>query len=137
MKKLLLLTAGVTIMTAPAMAVYKCLEVNDTTICGTLTTISNGTLDWLGHCGFTVYGIAGCSDQQGSTMGETASEITTSQYGENRYCWCKMVSPVVSEWTYRIDGSNSDSCLYSCARNCANALQYEAFRTGLLSNLRD
>lgn len=141
MKKLLTLTAVGTLLTAPAIAVQKCVALDmDTTQCTASFTPSYST-EWSVNCttdgvSVPITGIATCSSTAGSEEGEVVDTVEMPQSsGGNWYCWCKMISPAVSSWVFYSSMSYS-FCWQKCADYCAyrTAGTYW-FREGLFSSL--
>lgn len=64
---------------------------------------------------------------------------------ENVNCWCRLVSPAVSQWVYWGKHNQSQQCEIACAYGCAHSSQYSQYaskpyllyRQGLFSNLKD
>lgn len=77
-----------------------------------------------------------CSSTNGSTQGAESSRLSFSSSGnDNTHCWCKMITPAVSQWVYHSDldsGGGTDwnpdtnetiyhgfgSCWVYCASYC-------------------
>ena len=144
MKKHLIL-AGVfsvaIVQSQPAMAVTKCVALNSSTTC-TIDDYERHT-DWASTCttngvSTPVSGIGICSSTDGGSGYQTATELDTSATpDDNKYCWCRMISPAVSRWVY----SAAPATIYCeryCANNCATNLYfYPAFRRVLFGSLSD
>ena len=155
MKNVFFLTAiGFTIAAVPAYAVQKCVALDSSTTCTSSTRPTKGTADWSLSCttsGTTVAisGIGMCSNTEGTISSPTstltitaisyATEPGTCYVGDATYCYCKMLSPAVSYWTYSGIGYSTESdCLYNCAYDCATYITREsALRTALFGNLGD
>ncbi len=141
--KLKIILAGLlcTIIAPPAQAVTKCVALNSSTTC-TIDDYKNHT-DWASTC--TTYGVSTpvsgigiCSSTDGGSGYQTATELDTSSTpDDNKYCWCRMISPAVSRWVY----SAAPATIYCdryCANNCATNLYfYPAFRRVLFGSLSD
>lgn len=141
MKKLFTITALAILIISPAKSVTKCVALGASTSCSGEYT--QQTLNWKANCwangisDFPISGVAGCSSQSGF-MGTTYPTITGSgETDANHHCWCKMVSPAVSEWTYSTDLGTSDACAESCAADCAGSLSMPAFKNAMFSSLSD
>ena len=126
----------------PAFAVTKCVKLpSSTTTCTNLTISaddnqSNGTA----NCdGVSIQGVAFCGSQNGGSNGATTDAVTTSSTSDdNKYCWCKMVSPAVSRWVFSYSGGSAYTCALNCAAYCArSARNIASFRSALFSNLSD
>ena len=137
---------GITIaLCPPATAVTKCVKLYPSnTQC---TNVSgNNTLDWSATCtnggsSIKITGVAGCSSQYGGTTGETRATISSSNnVNDNKYCWCKMTSPAVSQWVYFYFymGPSATSCVERCASDCSEALKSNTnFINAMFNNLSD
>ena len=147
MKKHLII-AGIicAIIIPPAGAVTKCVALKSNTTCS--STPEYYQIDWYATCtttigsshkGVGITGISACSSTSGNTVGKTSERISTSSTtNNNKYCWCKMTSPVVSQWVFNNMEASNGGCIYSCSYNCAKYAQNNAsFRNGLFSNLSD
>ena len=140
MKKTLLI-AGLVCVTIipPAAAVTKCVALNSNTTCDTNST-PTGQSNWSISCGdIPIQGVAFCGSQNGGTIGKKSTTVTTSSTSdENKYCWCKMISPAVSSWVFYNNHASTDGCANACARGCGNAAQvYASFRSALFSDFSD
>ncbi len=140
MKKYLLI-AGAFCMVAipPAFAVTKCVKLTPSTTCSTYSG-EHGQSNWSATCdGVPVEGVAFCGSQNGGSQGATSTAVTISTTSDdNKYCWCKMVSPAVSRWVFNNAGLSAYTCADACAYNCAYYAQVPtSFRSALFSNLSD
>ena len=121
----------------PAYAVTKCVKLTSSTTC---TTSSGNGSNWSATCGgIAIQGVAFCGSQKGGAMGTKSENVTTSSTSDdNKYCWCKMVSPAVSSWVFNTTNSSAGSCANYCASHCASNAQYRSdFRSALFSGLSD
>ncbi len=139
MKKHLIIVGIICAVTIPpAYAVTKCVKLTSSTTCTTST--SNGS-NWYATCGgIEIQGVAFCGSQNGGSEGVTTETVPTSSTSEdNRYCWCKMVSPAVSRWVFAYNGHGSAGhCADECSLYCAFiAEESEPGRAGLFSGLSD
>ena len=141
LKTLFLLVIAITFC-QPVYAVTKCVKLTSSTTC-TYVNPGYNVVDWTSNCttsgtSVAISGISQCSSTSGSSTGQTATSLEISGGTDDKYCWCKMVSPAVSSWVfYNVYGSAS-----FCARNCANfcassAANDASFRSALFSNLSD
>ena len=141
LKTLFLLVIAITFC-QPVYAVTKCVKLTSSTTC-TYVNPGYNVVDWTSNCttsgtSVAISGISQCSSTSGSSTGQTATSLEISGGTDDKYCWCKMVSPAVSSWVfYNVYGSAS-----FCARNCANfcassATNDASFRSALFSNLSD
>ena len=121
----------------PTYAVTKCVKLTPSTTC---TTFSGNGSNWSTTCGgIAIQGVTLCGSQDGGSPGKTSETVTTSSTSDNnKYCWCKMVSPAVSSWVFLISNTSAGDCAYACATNCAISAQHSsAFRSALFSGLSD
>ncbi len=133
----------------PAAAVTKCVALNTSMTCN--IDAQNGNLDWSGSCSMrggptTVSGIAACSSQNGGTAGKLSATlpVTLTSSGtadDNKYCWCKMTSPAVSQWVYASSFSSNGMCINNCATACRDGLNFKSsfpqFLPNMISQLSD
>ena len=134
------LVAGAAMVTSSVYAVTKCVKLTAGTTCTADTFVDAGQSDWTATCGgVLISGIGFCSSQDGGTTGAASNVLTTSlDEADNRYCWCRMLSPAVSRWVFYLDFEFPGRCAYYCARNCAgNAAGTAVFRTALFSGMTD
>ena len=140
MKKHLLIAGLICMATIPpAVAVTKCVKLNSSTTCST-SSGEYGQSNWSATCGgVSIQGVAFCGSQDGGSTGATTDAVTTSSTSDNnKYCWCKMVSPAVSSWVFYGDRGSASNCARLCARICASyAASNASFRSALFSNLSD
>ena len=134
---------GITIaLCTPASAVTKCVKLSSSTTC---SYVNPGTyvVDWTSNCtssgtSVAISGISQCSSTSGSSVGQKATALKISGGTDDKYCWCKMVSPAVSSWVFYADLGSASDCAYYCATNCARYAAYAAsFRSALFSGLSD
>ena len=119
----------------PAFAVTKCVKLSSSTTCSTYSGIS-GQSNWSATCGgVSIQGVAFCGSQDGGSTGATTDAVTTSD--NNKYCWCKMVSPAVSSWVFYGDRESASNCARLCARICASYAAGNARGTFLFTGLLD
>ena len=123
----------------PAYAVTKCVKLTPSTTC-TSSSGAFGQSNWSATCGgIEIQGVAFCGSQNGGSIGATSESVTTSSTSDdNKYCWCKMVSPAVSSWVFNVSAESAGACAYLCAYNCAGrARSVSDFRSALFSGLSD
>ena len=122
----------------PAYAVTKCVKLTPSTTC---TTSSGNGSNWSATCGgIEIQGVAFCGSRKGGSMGTKSETVTTSSTSDNnKYCWCKMVSPAVSSWVFSFSYTDAGSCATTCAYGCALGAGQtnSAFRSALFSGLSD
>ena len=138
MKKIFALSAIIAVISAPAIAVQKCVALNSRTTCS-IATANAGYYEWSLNCitaktSVVVSGVGVCSHVQGRKMGEVLSSLGSTELGTNtnpnvciqgdaKYCWCRMVSPAVSQWVhYAVGYPTEAACMYNCTNDCANAI---------------
>lgn len=134
---------GITIaLCTPASAVTKCVKLSSSTTC---SYVNPGTyvVDWTSNCtssgtSVAISGISQCSSTSGSSVGQKATALKISGGTDDKYCWCKMVSPAVSSWVFRYDNASASDCAINCALNCARSAAINAsFRSAMFSGLGD
>ena len=134
---------GITIaLCTPASAVTKCVKLSSSTTC---SYVNPGTyvVDWTSNCtssgtSVAISGISQCSSTSGSSVGQKATALKISGGTDDKYCWCKMVSPAVSSWVFRSANASASACANSCAYSCAlYAANRASFRSALFSGLGD
>ncbi len=144
MKKHLLIAGLIcAIIIPPASAVTKCVKLSSSTTC---SQVKPGTyvVDWTSNCtssgtSVAISGISQCSSTSGSSVGQKATALKISGGTDDKYCWCKMVSPAVSSWVFFNNYGSASICASACAAYCANsvAASSASFRSALFSNLSD
>ena len=123
----------------PAFAVTKCVKLSSSTTCYN-NSGERGQSNWSATCGgISIQGIGFCGSQYGGSIGKTTDTVETSRFNDdNKYCWCRMISPAVSRWVFIMGYQSAGDCANSCASVCApNVLNFAAFRSALFSNLSD
>ena len=148
MKNIVMLSAILAVVSVPAAAVQKCVALGRGTTCEAprgLSQSPTGKADWELTCrtnstSVTVKGIGVCSPVSGTTSSPVSS-LTTSKCSSAGscpaavYCWCRMLSPALSQWVAIELGFASEStCLQNCASTCyQNLIDDRAVRTALFS----
>ena len=152
MKNIVMLSAILAVVSVPAAAVQKCVALGRDTTCaapGGLSKPPTGKADWSLTCttsgkSVAVSGIGVCSPVSGTTSSPVDS-LTTSRCfsagscpasgGDALYCWCRMLSPVLSQWVaIQMSYASESECLYNCAATCyQNLIDEQTFRTALFS----
>ena len=122
----------------PAYAVTKCVKLTSSTTCTSYSGVV-GQSNWSATCGgIKIQGVAFCGSQDGGSTGTKSGTVTTSSTSDNnKYCWCKMVSPAVSPWVFGTPLTSGGLCTSSCSYSCANLVKGSALRSGLFSGLSD
>ena len=145
-----MLSAILAVVSVPAAAVQKCVALGSGTTCtatGGLSRPPTGKADWELTCttsgkSVTVKGIGVCSPEVGTTSSPvdslTTSTCLTGQCpaeGNAKYCYCRMVSPALSQWVgLQMSFASESRCLQNCASTCHQYLiDDQAVRTALFS----
>ncbi len=94
-----------------------------------------------------IHGIATCVETNGE-IGDVAAhvkydstfycskELGVVSSNDNRYCWCKMISPAVSLWVAYGDIGDAEVCAEGCAMACADGVIMEPkFKSAMLGSL--
>ena len=134
MKNIVMLSAILAVVSVPAAAVQKCVALGRGTTCtapGKLSNPPTGKADWELTCttnreSVTVKGIGVCAGQVGNPTPLDSLTISTCfstgqcpAEGEAVNCWCRMVSPALSQWVYSGMRYRSESeCVNQCAPTC-------------------
>lgn len=131
---------GALIMPVYGASVSKCTALRDNS-----SSCSFGSalgLDWSGSCttagvSTSLKGIGICAATAG-TIANTSDELSfSSTIEDNKYCWCRLVVPLVSSWvTIGQGGRTYSECAMACASACANLLrENSSLRNALLRNI--
>ena len=149
MKNIVMLSAILAVVSVPAAAVQKCVALGSGTTCtapGGLSRPPTGKADWSLTCttrgtSVTVNGIGVCAGQVGNstplvdslTISTCFSTGSCPAEGEAVNCWCRMLSPALSQWVYSGLSYRSESeCVNHCASTCYQYLiDKQAFRNRL------
>ena len=112
-----------TVTISPATAVSTCIPLTPDDSCS-FSFVSYGGPDWESYCAGTTaafIGVGICSSQNGGSTGTTATSIKTSNiHAENKYCWCKLISPAVSLWHFVYIEPDADlEDHYLCSEFCS------------------
>ena len=151
MKNIVMLSAILAVVSVPAAAVQKCVALGSSTTCtapGGLSRPPTGKADWSLTCrtnreSVTVKGIGVCSSVRGTTSSPVSS-LTTSTCisspscpasGDAVYCYCRMVSPALSQWVaLQMAFTSESTCLQNCAATCyQHLIDDQTVRTALFS----
>ena len=132
------------ITTTGAHAVTKCVALNSSTTCTSNDSLYLNHADWAATCttngvSTPISGIGICVNTEGGSIGSISTELVPSSISDNnRYCWCRMISPAVSRWVFYGSTASAGVCDRRCAYICANVVQgVEAFRSALFGSLSD
>ena len=130
MKSKIIIAGLVCIITAPpAPAVTKCVALNSSTTCEANYGLYQNHPDWSAICttngvSTPISGIGVCSSTKGSSY-QTATELDISSTADdNKYCWCRMISPAVSHWISATSFASNDECSQNCAYECGDRIVY-------------
>ncbi len=140
MKRILAVALIIACYVEPAVvyAATKCVPLGTGTSCSTadLSSLSFG-IEWNTTCynsnnnneDIEIYGIAACSSSSG-TYGSKSSTISTglvsdtdpTSTNDNKYCWCRIIRPGVSDWMFLGNYSTAYGCHYQCATACGESI---------------
>lgn len=119
-------------------AAIKCVPLGSGTSCRTADLSSlSFKVGWETSCSnsnnnnedISISGIAACSSSSG-TYGSTSRRISTGNVSDtnpastndNKYCWCRIIQPAVSDWMFLGNFSTASSCHYQCAIACGESI---------------
>ena len=132
------------ITTTGAHAVTKCVALNSSTTCTSNDSLYLNHADWAATCttngvSTPISGIGICVNTEGGSIGSISTELVPSSISDNnRYCWCRMISPAVSPWVFEAPFASAGTCAQRCAYRCADAVQnYAGWRSSLFDSLSD
>ena len=141
MKRILAVALIIACYVEPAVvyAATKCVPLGTGTSCSQadLSTLSYST-DWSTSCSnsnnnneeIDIYGIAACSSSSGTfgstssriSTGRTASDTDPTSTNDNKYCWCRIIRPGVSDWMFLANYSTASNCHFQCAIACGESI---------------
>ena len=132
---------GALIMPVYGASVSKCTALRDNSSSCTLG--SGSGLDWSGSCttagvSTSLKGIGICAATAGTFANTTSDELSfSSTLDDNKYCWCRLLVPLVSSWVALGQGGRTyTECAMSCASGCAIQLRTNSsFKNALLRNI--
>lgn len=88
-----------------------------------------GDVDWtLIQNGDTMLGLGFCSSDEGYPSTYYSMDTINISYNSNdKYCWCRIISPVLSRWTHPADYkfSTATECRDYCAARCGYSMGYD------------
>ncbi len=102
----------------------------------TAETPATNSVNWNARSGpVSISGISHCGSLSG-TIGKTAGAVTTANPStQNTHCWCRMIIPATSAWTFGATHTNASTCSATCAQTCAkNFTENATFRGALFNN---
>ena len=150
MKNIVMLSAILAVVSVPAAAVQKCVALGSRTTCeapGRLSRPPTRLADWELTCttnreSVTVKGIGVCAAMRGEA-GElknslditTCSSATGCPADLAVNCWCRMLSPALSQWMHSgLTHTTEYDCMYNCAAECYQyIINEQILRTALFS----
>ena len=151
MKNIVMLSAILAVVSVPAAAVQKCVALGRGTTCtapGGLSKPPTGKADWSLTCGTNsksvpVSGIGVCAAERGQPSSPVDSLIISTCFstgqcpaeGEAVNCWCRMLSPALSQWMHSgLAHTTEYDCMYNCAAECYQyIINEQILRTALFS----
>ena len=148
MKNIVMLSVILAVVSVPAAAVQKCVALGRGTTCEAprgLSQSPTGKADWELTCrtnstSVAVHGVGVCAATSGTTSSPVSS-LTTSKCSSAGscpaavYCWCRMLSPALSQWVYSgLHYRSEAQCMYNCAADCYQyIINEQILRTALFS----
>ena len=150
MKNIVMLSAILAVVSVPAAAVQKCVALGSGRTCtapGGVSRPPTGKADWSLTCrtnstSVTVNGIGVCAGQVGNSTPLDSLTISTCfstgscpAEGEAVNCWCRMLSPALSQWMHSgLAHTTEYDCMYNCAAECYQyIINEQILRTALFS----
>ena len=151
MKNIVMLSAILAVVSVPAAAVQKCVALGSRTTCeapGRLSRPPTRLADWELTCttnreSVTVKGIGVCAAMRGeagaleNSLNITTCLSTTGCPADDRAinCWCRMLSPALSQWVYSgLTFLSEYECMHNCAAECYQyIINEQILRTALFS----
>lgn len=132
---------GALIMPVYGASVSKCTALRDNS--SSCSFGSGSGLDWLGSCttagvSTSLKGIGICAATAGTFANTTSDELSfSSTLDDNKYCWCRLLVPLVSSWVAIGQGGRTYSeCAMACASICSSNLHTtSSLKNVLLRNI--
>lgn len=112
------------LLSVPAYAIQKCIALNTSTACQNITPETFHT-DWGSNCnGIAIRGVSVCGHENGGGENNRAVDSVwiSGDAGQNKACFCKIVQPVVSRWTWAETQPSAWDCAQYCPMACAGKL---------------
>ena len=145
MKRILLFGVLMMVGGGELMAAQQCVKFGDLSFPVNEYNAEIGGVDWsLVWSYVTVRGIGVCVRTPGE-LGDVANFIQyddtftcdiVHEPNDNKYCWCRMLSPAISAWVAYGDIGEASGCAESCAQGCADSVLMEpVFKTAMLDSL--
>ena len=123
--------------------VHQCVGLDSTKVCSGSISCYNVSGCMVDCGGESVRLVGRCSAMSGVADSTVVDDLQISEtLASNAFCWCMMVSPVVSKWVLRYKYGSGSSCLKLCSRGCANGFLYNSgtdmnYRQAVLGNLME
>lgn len=119
-----------------ATSLHKCMAVN---ISGTVNVAmpAENAVAWYGMVGdSSIVATSQCGETWGAN-GQTRNAIGVSETVSNhKYCWCRILSPVLSSWAFSATMDNGAACETTCGQSCAQNFKNNAeFRRALIDSM--
>ena len=120
-----------------SVGAIKCVKTSISSC--TVPTIAEYSSDWNVSCdtNVAIKGVGVCASLSGtdefSEEGVISSNIWYDGSDLNSVCWCKIISPFVSHWTFAgYIYENYTYCQQGCAKTCAQLMKDNStFRTNI------
>ena len=139
MKKTLFVGAMATLLSVPAVAVQRCVALNNSTTCSVVVPEDQAAI-WQSSCTTSgqyvpIRGVFTCATEY-AERGEVKDSLYST---DNGYCWCKIIGPAESKWV-SVGQGNTESevygCEIKCAYDCAQLMsESSVFRNALISSM--
>ena len=106
--------------------VSQCLDINSDVVCSTDDECYNVS-DCAVDCnGVSVVLVGRCGNVSGVADKSFATDIVVDDDGEqNVFCWCMVLSPLMTKWVLRYEYGSGGMCAMYCARGCSNAFLFD------------
>lgn len=114
----------------------RCLAFGSATVPVSDTPSAN-TVAWTASAGDTkISGISHCGAISGS-VGTTQAAITINDASSvNKHCWCRIIHPSPSAWTFGVTYDTNSACDTYCVQKCAEMFSDNfTFRNALMSTM--
>lgn len=139
MKKTLFVSVVATLLSVPAIAVQRCVALNNSTTCAFAVPEDHASM-WESSCTtggqyVPIRGVVACAIEY-ADFGEVADSLNLTDSGN---CWCKIIGPAESKWVSVGQGTTESEyygCVMKCAYDCARYMaESNVFRNALFSSL--
>ncbi len=138
-------TAIISAMATTAHTATRCVALNENTTCSN-GTYSYDRADWSTTCttngtDFTIHGLGICTNHNPEQY-TTANNLSIHEGSNYIHCWCRIISPAISDWIYLNNKSDEELCSEECARDCAFAhptgypMDYTVYLQTLISTIK-